>query len=63
MDNIRNLEKVKLNKLDDNYIPIMLDIQLNVSQKNLGREPDVIFCDSFVETPGKWLYQINVDVL
>jgi hypothetical protein len=41
----------------------MLDIQLNVSQKNLGREPDVIFCDSFVETPGKWLYQINVDVL
>ena len=56
IDNIRNLEKLKLNKQYTNYIPIMLEIQLNISQKNLGREPDIIFCDSFIETPGKWLF-------
>nr|YP_009550558.1 hypothetical protein Ycf34 [Eustigmatophyceae sp. Bat 8/9-7w]QAA11496.1 hypothetical protein Ycf34 [Eustigmatophyceae sp. Bat 8/9-7w] len=63
INNVRNLEKIKLSKLNDTYIPIMLEIQLNVNQKNLVREPDIIFCDSFVEMPGKWLCQIVVDVL
>ena len=55
INNVRNLEKVKLNKQPSIYIPTMLEIQVNVNQKNLGREPDIIFCDSFIEKPGKWL--------
>lgn len=56
VNNVRNLEKIKLNKQINTYIPTTLEIQLNVNQKNLGREPDIIFCDSFIEKPGKWLY-------
>lgn len=55
INNLRNLKKVNLYKQDNTYIPTMLDIQLNVNQKNLGREPDIIFCDSFIEKPGSWL--------
>lgn len=54
-NNVRSLKKLKLNKPHAIYIPTMLEIQLNISQKNLGREPDIIFCDSFIEKPGKWL--------
>ena len=55
INNVRNLEKVNLYEQDNIYIPTMLEIQLNVNRKNLGREPDVIFCDSFIEKPGRWL--------
>lgn len=54
--NVRNLEKVKLYQQTNIYIPTMLKIQLNINQKNLDREPDIIFCDSFIEKPGKWIY-------
>ena len=33
----------------------MLEIQLNINHKNNIREPDIIFCDGFVEKPGNWL--------
>lgn len=55
ISNVRNLEKIKLHEQSNIYIPTMLEIQLNVNQKNLGREPDIIFCDGFLEKPGKWL--------
>ena len=53
--NIRNLEKAKLYQQTNIYIPTMLEIQLNINQKSLDREPDIIFCDSFIEKPGRWI--------
>lgn len=55
INNFRNFKKVNLPKQIKIYIPTMLEIQLNVNQKTLEREPDIIFCDSFIEKPGKWL--------
>ena len=37
------------------YLPIMVQIKLNVNLLDSFREPDIIFCDGFLEKPGKWL--------
>jgi len=37
------------------YLPAFLYIQLNINKKNYILEPDIIFCDSFMEKPGNWL--------
>lgn len=37
------------------YLPFMLEIQLNINSKNRRREPDIIFCDAFIDEPGYWI--------
>lgn len=37
------------------YLPVTLDIQLNINPINYNREPDIIYCDAFIEKPGSWL--------
>lgn len=37
------------------YLPVSLDIQLNINSINYNREPDIIYCDAFIEKPGRWL--------
>lgn len=45
----------KNNKIIEIYLPVMLEIQLNVKSKDYRREPDIIFCDAFIEKPGSWI--------
>ena len=54
-DNIKNFKRIRVNQNSYFYLPIMLEIQLNINHKNNRREPDIIFCDGFVEKPGNWL--------
>lgn len=37
------------------FLPTTLLIQLNINSIHYKSEPDIIFCDSFVEKPGKWI--------
>jgi len=37
------------------YLPTLVIIQLNINSKNYKSEPDIIFCDSFIEQPGNWI--------
>nr|YP_009550979.1 hypothetical protein Ycf34 [Eustigmatophyceae sp. Ndem 8/9T-3m6.8]QAA11918.1 hypothetical protein Ycf34 [Eustigmatophyceae sp. Ndem 8/9T-3m6.8] len=55
MENIIKFKKVKKENNSQFYIPIMLKIQLNINPKTNMREPDIIFCDGFIERPGNWL--------
>jgi len=50
--------KVKSLRLEHNSLidlPTFLLIQLNINSKNYKAEPDIIFCDSFIEKPGNWI--------
>ena len=55
IDNIVAPNKIKDNKKLLIYLPVTLDIQLNVNSINYSREPDIIYCDAFIEKPGSWL--------
>jgi hypothetical protein len=37
------------------YLPAFLLIQLNISSKSYKSEPDIMYCDSFIEQPGNWI--------
>jgi hypothetical protein len=48
-------DKIRKDNITVKYIPIMLQIRLNVNLSDTFREPDIIFCDGFLEKPGRWL--------
>jgi len=55
---IRSKKKSKLFKQRYNtltYLPTLLIIQLNINSKVHKIEPDVVFCDAFIEKPGSWI--------
>lgn len=37
------------------FLPTFIHIQLNMNSENYKAEPDIIFCDSFIEKPGNWI--------
>lgn len=37
------------------YLPTLLIIQLHIHSNVHKIEPDIVFCDAFVEKPGSWI--------